>query len=284
MPNNLEKPYTSEALAQIYANCVDNSAHVIIVVDTKGKIIIFNNNAELMFGYARMEVIGQEIEILMPELFRTRHASLRESYMISPQTREMGKGLILFAQHRSGHRISVEIQLSPIYVLDYGVHVQAIIQKIRIASLTMIPDALIRLTAEDVEGYDYPVLFIDDEIEILKSLYDLYRLKYKVFTAQSGAQALDIIKNGPLDPFVVVSDQRMPNQTGVEFFQEVRELIPKAVRIICTGYSDISAVISSINVGQIRKFIMKPFDAETFSEIMRDAVAYSLLTRRHNPE
>src|SRR5688572_27562186 len=93
------------------------------------------------------------------------------------------------------------------------------------------------------------VLFVDDEPRILTTMRMLFRKNYEVFTAEGGQKALELLKSQPVD--VIVSDQRMPGMTGIEMLRQARELNPNAMRILLTGYSDLNAIIGSINEGEI---------------------------------
>jgi DNA-binding NtrC family response regulator len=101
------------------------------------------------------------------------------------------------------------------------------------------------------------LLFVDDETRILLSLKAIFRADYEVTTAEGGAAALDAMKKGRYD--VVVSDQRMPGITGVEVLRAACELQPRAIRMLLTGYADASAIVASINEGEIFRFIPKPW-------------------------
>lgn len=113
----------------------------------------------------------------------------------------------------------------------------------------------------------HKILFVDDEPQIVQSLSLLFD-DYDVLTATSGEEALSHFKNGA-SPDVVVSDQRMPIMTGVELLQKVKELSPRTVRILLTGYSDLDAVIDSVNSGEIFRYINKPWN----SAKLKDTIA-----------
>ena len=104
------------------------------------------------------------------------------------------------------------------------------------------------------------VLFVDDEIRIVRSLGILFRSQYLVHTATSGREALGILKSHPIH--VMVSDQRMPGMTGVELFKTVKRVSPNTIRILLTGYSDMSAIVDSINEGEVFRYINKPWAME----------------------
>lgn len=104
------------------------------------------------------------------------------------------------------------------------------------------------------------VLFVDDEEENLKSYRTNFRRELSVLTAMSADSAFDILEFEKVD--VIVSDQRMPETTGVEFLAKTKELYPAIQRIIVTGYSDIEAVVNAINKAQVFNYLTKPFTPE----------------------
>ncbi len=115
------------------------------------------------------------------------------------------------------------------------------------------------------------VLFVDDEPRVLTTMRMLFRTQYQVFTAEGGAQALELLKTQPVD--VIVSDQRMPGMTGIEVLRAARELNANAMRILLTGYSDLTAIIGSINEGEIFRFVSKPWANEELTTTVARAVA-----------
>lgn len=116
---------------------------------------------------------------------------------------------------------------------------------------------------------DYNLLVIDDEIEVTKSLVRQFRRKYNVFSANSGLEALTIMDDH--DIHVVISDQRMPGLTGVRFFSKIKEKFQDTLKLILTGYSDIEAVISAINEGQVYRYVTKPWIPEELDGIVKEA-------------
>lgn len=118
------------------------------------------------------------------------------------------------------------------------------------------------------------VLFVDDEERILNALRTLFRNQYHVFTAENGALALEFVKRFGIH--VVVSDQRMPNMTGVELLRQVKDLSPNSVRMLLTGYSDLAAIVGSINEGEVFRFVKKPWDNEDMQKTIADAVAIAM--------
>jgi DNA-binding NtrC family response regulator len=114
------------------------------------------------------------------------------------------------------------------------------------------------------------VLFVDDEPRVLTTMRMLFRAHYEVYFAEGGPQALELLKKQAVD--VIVSDQRMPGMTGIELLRAARELNPNAMRILLTGYSDLNAIIGSINEGEIFRFVNKPWSNDDLSTTVARAV------------
>ncbi|HKJ70716.1 MAG TPA: response regulator [Gammaproteobacteria bacterium] len=121
------------------------------------------------------------------------------------------------------------------------------------------------------------VLFVDDERRILKSMKALFRSGFQVHLADNGAEALDIVRNNEID--VIVSDQRMPRMTGIEVLRSVKDRSPATMRILLTGYSDLSAIIQSINEGEVYRFINKPWANEELRATVADAAEIAQRSR-----
>lgn len=120
------------------------------------------------------------------------------------------------------------------------------------------------------------VLYVDDEENNLISFKATFRLKYKVYTALSGVAAMQIIEQHPID--VIITDQRMPQMTGVEFLEEVIKVNPDAMRILLTGYADMSAVVDAVNKGKIFHYLSKPWSEEELDETIQRA--YEVFSER----
>jgi signal transduction histidine kinase len=119
--------------------------------------------------------------------------------------------------------------------------------------------------------HDGAVLYVDDEQNNLNSFRAAFRRELHVYTAINAVEALKQLKKHP-NIKVIISDQRMPDITGVEFFEKVRNIYPNKVRIILTGYSDILAVVDAINKGQVYRFIDKPWDIDRVRIALYDAI------------
>jgi len=111
------------------------------------------------------------------------------------------------------------------------------------------------------------VLYLDDEINNLVGFKALLRFDYKVFCVQTAEEASQCLEKNP-DIKVIFCDQRMPNKTGVQFFEEIRSSHPLPIRILITGFSDIEAVIDAINKGHVFRYVKKPWlDADILTAI-----------------
>jgi DNA-binding response OmpR family regulator len=120
------------------------------------------------------------------------------------------------------------------------------------------------------------VLLVDDEDSILAALRRLLRREpYETITARSAQEALRYMEDKPVD--VIISDQRMPGTTGTELIHEIRKRWPSTLRIILSGYSEVSSIIAAINEGEIYKFISKPWNDEELKLHIRRAIEQSQL-------
>lgn len=116
------------------------------------------------------------------------------------------------------------------------------------------------------------LLLLDDEERIVNSLKAIFRFEYDVYTATNGFDALAILKEQK-DIAVVISDQRMPEMTGVDFLRKAKEVSPNTVRILLTGFSDLQAIIGSINDGEVFRFLNKPWSNQKILAVVEEAVS-----------
>jgi putative nucleotidyltransferase with HDIG domain len=126
------------------------------------------------------------------------------------------------------------------------------------------------IAGERTQMEDQIVLFVDDEIKILKALQRLLRNEpIQVLTASSAKEAFDVIER--FAPQVIVSDQRMPDVTGVDFLCTVRDRHQDAVRMMLTGLPDMAIAVEAIKKGEIFRLITKPWNDEEFKATLRQA-------------
>jgi len=120
-----------------------------------------------------------------------------------------------------------------------------------------------------MEDKKISILYVDDEENNLFSFKATFRLKYKVFTAISGAEAIDLVKNNPID--IIITDQRMPEMTGVEFLEKIIEINAAPMRILLTGYTDMAAVVDAVNKGKIFHYLNKPWSEKELDDTIQHA-------------
>ena len=126
----------------------------------------------------------------------------------------------------------------------------------------------------------HTILIVDDEPDVVMSVKDLLRLEHRVVGAQSATEGMRILAQEEVH--VVMTDQRMPNITGVEFLHTIRGQYPEAIRLLITGYADIRSVIDAINQGHVFRYINKPWDPDELLSITREAVTrYDLILERN---
>lgn len=104
------------------------------------------------------------------------------------------------------------------------------------------------------------ILYVDDEENSLIAFKAQFRLKYTVYIANSAKDGLEILKNKEVQ--IVIADQRMPSMTGVEFLILVAKSYPMTMRILLTGYADMSIVIEAVNKGKVFHYLSKPWNSE----------------------
>lgn len=120
-----------------------------------------------------------------------------------------------------------------------------------------------------MEGNKINVLYIDDEVHNLTSFKASFRRIFNITTAESAEEASKILEKE--DVHVILSDQRMPRMTGIEFFESITVSHPDPIRILITGYTDINAVIDAINRGQVYKYLTKPWNEEDVKNYIEKA-------------
>jgi len=109
---------------------------------------------------------------------------------------------------------------------------------------------------------DYNVLFVDDEIQVLKAIKRGVHLeKYNKFFATSGMEALEIIEKEEIA--MIITDMRMPQMDGLALLKQVHKMNPTIVKVILSGYTNLAQIIATINALNIYKFILKPWDIKT---------------------
>jgi response regulator RpfG family c-di-GMP phosphodiesterase len=125
------------------------------------------------------------------------------------------------------------------------------------------------------------VLYIDDEPHNLTAFKAAFRRDYNIYLAESAEEGKSVLDKHNIH--VILSDQRMPGVTGIEFFQSILNTYPEPIRILITGYTDVNAVIDAINLGQVYKYLTKPWN-ENDIRIFIDKAFEVFRLRRENAE
>jgi len=123
------------------------------------------------------------------------------------------------------------------------------------------------------------ILCVDDEVDNVEALERLFRARYKVLKATSGAEALVLLAQHPEPIALILTDQRMPQMTGAQFLEQSLKTHPDAVRILLTGYTDIESIVAAVNSGQIYRYINKPWDPVDLNATVDRAVERFLLNQ-----
>ncbi len=123
------------------------------------------------------------------------------------------------------------------------------------------------------------LLVVDDEPDLVQSVQDLLRFDFRVLGATRATEGMKIMEREKID--IVMTDQRMPEMTGVEFLKHLRQAYPDTTRLLFTAYADIEAVTDAINQGNVYRYISKPWEPHELREVLRQAVEHhDLLAER----
>lgn len=124
---------------------------------------------------------------------------------------------------------------------------------------------------------EFCILYVDDENHNLVSFKATFRKEYKILTAKGGQEGMDLVRKYTVH--LVISDQRMPGMTGVQFLEKVKEEFPDVVTMILTGYSDMDALVNAINTGNVFRYISKPWEKNDLATAIKNAQTLYLLQR-----
>lgn len=116
---------------------------------------------------------------------------------------------------------------------------------------------------------DFKILYIDDEVQNLNSFKATFRRDFEIFTAINTREAHQILKNHTVQ--IIITDQKMPEITGIEFFKQIIDIYPDPIRILLTGYTDIDALADAINIGNIYRYITKPWNELELRNAIKNA-------------
>jgi response regulator RpfG family c-di-GMP phosphodiesterase len=115
----------------------------------------------------------------------------------------------------------------------------------------------------------YTLLIVDDEPDVCDSVHDLLRREFRVLKAHSGQEGYRLMQEEEVH--IIMTDQRMPQVSGVELLTRVKAKNPQAVRMLFTGYADLESIIAAINQGHVYQFLRKPWQPEDLLTAVRQA-------------
>jgi len=137
----------------------------------------------------------------------------------------------------------------------------------------------------DIEQYDYQryaILFVDDEEKTRKYFKRLFGDKFRILEACDGIEAMEVFRRYADEIAIIVTDQRMPNETGVGFLSKIAGAYPDIIKILSTAFSDIDAAIGSVNEGGIFRYITKPWDIPQLEVTLRRAMEFFTVKRERD--
>lgn len=137
----------------------------------------------------------------------------------------------------------------------------------------------------EIDAYDYQryaILFVDDEANTRKYFRRLFGEKFRILEAEDGVEALKVFRQHSAEIGIIVTDQRMPNETGVGFLSKIAGDYPDIIKILSTAYSDIDAAIGSVNEGGIFRYMTKPWDIPQLEVTLRRAMEFFTVKRERD--
>jgi two-component system probable response regulator PhcQ len=134
-------------------------------------------------------------------------------------------------------------------------------------------------------AYDYrnvTILYVDDEDMALKYFTRAFEGTFPILTALNAVEGYRLLEQHRQQIGLIITDQRMPGEKGVQFLERVRQLHPKAIRILTTAYSDLNVAIEAVNSGAIYKYVTKPWDIPQLQVTLKRAVEFFLVQRERD--
>jgi DNA-binding NtrC family response regulator len=127
---------------------------------------------------------------------------------------------------------------------------------------------------ESIDYRRYAILYVDDEERSLKYFRQAFEDSFEIYTAQNAAEGYSILYERRDQIGVLLTDQRMPGESGVELLDKARRLDPRILRILVTAYSDVETVVDSVNTGAVFHYLSKPWDPEALEGMLKRCLEY----------
>ena len=134
-------------------------------------------------------------------------------------------------------------------------------------------------------SYDYKkyaILYVDDEEMSLKYFTRAFSDQFRIFTAPSAQEGLKILEAHSDDIGLLMTDQRMPGETGVWLLERARQLRPRMIRVLATAYADMDAAIAAVNTGAIYKYVTKPWDPGQLEQTLKHGLEFFVVQRERD--
>ncbi|HOX03311.1 MAG TPA: response regulator [Candidatus Paceibacterota bacterium] len=128
----------------------------------------------------------------------------------------------------------------------------------------------------------YAILYVDDEEKSLKYFLRAFGDQFRILTAPSAQEGVRLLEAHPDQIGILMTDQRMPGEKGVQFLERSRQLQPRIIRILCTAYADMEAAIQAVNTGAIYKYVTKPWDIPQLETTLKRGLEFFIVQRERD--
>jgi PAS domain S-box-containing protein len=281
-----EKPIRREgedAAQSNFRGLLESAPDAVVIVDAAGLIQIVNRQTDLLFGYPRAELLGQPVEVLVPERFRGRHLSHRAGFRGDPHTRPMGTDLELFGRRRDGSEFPVEISLSPM-TMDEGETL--IISNIRDVTARKIADAQLREVAADLarsnaelEHFAYVASHdLQEPLRMVASFTQLLARRYRGKLDEDADEFIGFAVDGARRMQELINDLLTYSRAGTRAFQ--LELVDTS-QLVDRVVSDLAAAIAEAGASVTRDTLPTVMgDATQLHQVFQNLIANGIKFRR----